>query len=66
MKNKIPINTLDHSCHRAGHVQADTVAHCGDGAQGPFISSLTVTDIYSGWTENRALFTNSRPKFTGT
>ena len=37
-----------------------TVAHCGDSAQGPFISSLTVTDIYSGWTENRALFTKQQ------
>lgn len=60
MKNKIPINTLDHSVTEPGHVQADTVAHCGDSAQGPFISSLTVTDIYSGWTENRALFTKQQ------
>ena len=28
--------------------------------KGPFISSLTVTDIYSGWTENRALFTKQQ------
>jgi hypothetical protein len=36
-------------------VQADTVAHCGTSAAGPFISSLTLTDLATGWTENRAL-----------
>ena len=57
MKNKVPINTLDSNVIRPGHVQVDTVAHCGQSASGPFISSLTFTDIYSTWTENRALFT---------
>jgi hypothetical protein len=57
MKNKVPINTLDSKITRPGYTQTDTVAHCGTSAQGPFISSLTVTDIWSTWTENRALFT---------
>ena len=61
MKNKVPINTLDSTVVRPGYIQVDTVAHCGGSASGPFISSLTFTDIYSTWTENRALFTkNSR------
>ena len=57
MKNKVPINTLDSRVKRPGHVQTDTVAHCGQHPQGPFISSLTVTDIHTTWTECRALFT---------
>ncbi|MEQ1666326.1 MAG: transposase family protein, partial [Bdellovibrionales bacterium] len=57
MKNKVPINTLDSKITKPGFTQTDTVAHCGDSAQGPFISSLTVTDIHSTWTENRAMFT---------
>ena len=61
MKNKIPINTLDHSVTEAGRISSrPLLAHCGDSAQGPFISSLTVTDIYSGWTRNRALFTKQQ------
>ncbi len=50
MKNKVPINTLDSKVTRPGYIQTDTVAHCGTSAQGPFISSLTVTDINTTWT----------------
>ncbi|MCB0343024.1 MAG: integrase [Pseudobdellovibrionaceae bacterium] len=57
MKNKMPINTLDSKITKPGYTQTDTVAHCGNSALGPFISSLTVTDIFSPWTENRAMFT---------
>ena len=57
MKNKVPINTLDSKVLRPGHLQADTVSHCGDNAKGPFISSLTATDIKTTWTECRAMFT---------
>lgn len=42
-----------------GHLEADTVAHCGDTVAGNFIYSLTLTDLYSGWTENRALWNKS-------
>ncbi len=57
MKNKVPINTLDSRVTRPGYTQADTVAHCGDRLIGEFMNSITITDIYSTWTENRALFT---------
>ena len=57
MKNKVPINTLDSRIRKPGYTQTDTVAHCGNSAQGPFISSLTVTDIFTTWTENRAMLT---------
>jgi hypothetical protein len=57
MKNKVPINTLDYKVYKPGYMQADTVAHCGDKLVGNFINSITVTDIYSTWTENRALYT---------
>ena len=57
MKNKVPINTLDSSITRPGYIQTDTVAHCGDRLIGDFINSITFTDIFSTWTENRALFT---------
>jgi transposase InsO family protein len=44
-----PANTSE-----PGHLEADTVAHCGETTAGDFIYSLTVTDPASGWTENRA------------
>jgi hypothetical protein len=55
MKNKIPINTVDAKIEKPGFMQSDTVAHCGDSAGGSFISSVTLTDIHSGWTENFAM-----------
>jgi hypothetical protein len=54
LKSKIPISTLDKSATRPGFTQADTVAHCGNAIAGSYIHSLTVTDLFSGWTENRA------------
>jgi len=59
MKNKVPFfcDTLDKKIDRPGFTQSDTVAHCGMSAAGEFASSLTLTDIYSTWTENRASLT---------
>ena len=57
MKNKVPINTLDSAITRPGYTQADTVAHCGDKLIGAFMNTVTLTDIFSTWTANRALFT---------
>lgn len=55
--NRIPIQAKDWNVVNPGKVQADTVAHCGDGLLGAYAYSLTVTDIFSGWTENRAIWT---------
>jgi hypothetical protein len=55
MKNKVPINTLDAKIDRPGYFQSDTVAHCGNTTAGTYVSSITLTDIYSQWTVNRAI-----------
>ena len=55
MKNKIPINNLDHKVDRPGYTQSDTVAHCGTRIAGIYAHSITLTDIHSTWTENRAI-----------
>jgi hypothetical protein len=60
-KNRIPIQLLDHNVNEPGFTEADTVSHCGGSADGKFASSLTVTDLYSGWTENRATLTKQAP-----
>ncbi len=57
IKFQIPIQPKDWNVTSPGQqVQADTVAHCGDSLSGGFIYSLTVTDVFSGWTENRAIW----------
>jgi hypothetical protein len=55
MKNKIPLQVLDFKATEPGFTQADTVAHCGSNLSGAFASSLTMVDLWSTWTENRAL-----------
>lgn len=56
LKNKIPIKTDNWDIDRPGFMEADTVAHCGTSLEGDFIWSLTMTDIHTGWTENRAVW----------
>ena len=55
IKNKTPIKLLEAGIDRPGFVEADTVAHCGTSMAGEFANTLTVTDVWSGWTETRAL-----------
>lgn len=55
LKNKIPIELLDHQIKEPGFIEADTVAHCGPSLAGDFVNTLTMTDIFTGWTENRAM-----------
>lgn len=59
VKNRVPINTLDHVATRPGFTQADTVAHCGNTTAGQYLNSLTITDLWSTWTEVRALPTKT-------
>ncbi len=60
IKNQIPIQAKDWNITEPGQqAQADTVAHCGNSLAGTFANSLTLTDIYSAWTENRAFWGKS-------
>ncbi|MBS0350462.1 MAG: hypothetical protein JSR33_04595 [Proteobacteria bacterium] len=54
LKNQIAIKTDHWDVTHPGYLEADSVAHCGDSLAGDFIWSITLTDIHSGWTENRA------------
>jgi hypothetical protein len=56
LKNQIPIRTHNWDITIPGFMEADTVAHCGNSLNGDFIWSLTMTDIHTGWTENRAVW----------
>jgi hypothetical protein len=54
LKNHIPIRTDNWDIKKPGFFEADTVAHSGNSLLGDFAWSLTMTDIFSHWTENRA------------
>lgn len=62
LKKMIPLKRLDEEVKAPGTVQADTVAHCGNSLAGDFVNTVTVTDIFSGWTENRAIWTKHSKK----
>ena len=57
----IPIRTFFAWNERIpGFLETDTVAHCGISTVGQYICTLTCTDIYSGWTEDRALLNKAQ------
>lgn len=56
LKTEIPIRTGTWDLTQPGYLEADSVAHCGTSLAGDFIWSLTYTDIFSGWTEGRAVW----------
>lgn len=56
LKKHIPIKTNQWDESSPGFLEADTVAHCGNSLAGNFVWSLTLTDIYSTWTEIRAVW----------
>lgn len=56
LRTQIPIRTGTWDLTKPGYLEADSVAHCGGSLAGDFIWSLTYTDIFSGWTEGRAVW----------
>jgi hypothetical protein len=56
LRNSIQVRKAGDEHERApGFVEADLVLHCGASLKGEFVHSLTVTDVFTGWTENAAL-----------
>ncbi|QEN14183.1 integrase catalytic domain-containing protein [Mycolicibacterium sp. ELW1] len=56
LKSQIPVRTwADWQDDRPGFVEIDLVSHDGGCAWGQFAFTLTVTDICTGWTENRSI-----------
>jgi hypothetical protein len=56
LKSKIAMRTwADHDEAIPGFVEVDLVAHEGGNPSGRFCFTLTVTDIATGWTENRTV-----------
>jgi hypothetical protein len=56
LKSQIPIHTwADWDDSRPGFVEIDLVCHDGGTVGGEYAYTLTVTDIATGWTENRSV-----------
>ena len=52
LKNSIPIRTFaDWKENSPGFFEADTVAHCGDSAEGFYLYTLSTVDVATGWIE---------------
>lgn len=52
LKAEIPIRTWSEwQDVRPGSVQADLVLHCGESTEGFYLTTLTMVDVASGWTE---------------
>lgn len=61
LKSQIPIRTwADWDDAVPGFVEIDLVAHDGGNAAGEHAYTLTVTDIATGWTENRSVRNKAR------
>jgi len=56
LRKEIPVRTEHWDVSGPGWIEADTVAHCGESLSGDFVWSLTMTDVHTQWTENRAVW----------
>ena len=59
LRHAVPTRGGPPDTTRVGSVEADTVAHCDDSTEGDYVNSLTFTELFSGWTENRAVWNKS-------
>lgn len=59
LRRQVPTRSGPPDTTRLGSVEADTVAHCDDSTEGDYVNSLTFTELYSGWTEDRAVWNKS-------
>ena len=60
LKDQIPTRTFHQWDEvQPGFLEADLVAHCGKHTGGSFLSTLTLTDIATGWTECLPVFSKS-------
>jgi hypothetical protein len=52
LKSSIPIRTFtDWHENKPGFLEVDLVAHCGESTEGFYLTTLSVVDVASGWSE---------------
>jgi hypothetical protein len=59
LRHQVPTRGGPANTSQPGTVAVDTVAHCDDTTAGNYVNSLTFTELFSGWTENRAVWNKS-------
>jgi len=65
VKSQIPLKLCKNDDRKTiGYFEADTVAHCGNALAAKFAWSLTMTDLHTGWTENRATLSKESSEIT--
>ncbi len=52
----VPLRPLGAKISEIGHIEIDTVAHCGDSMSGMFAWTVTATDILSNWTDTKTVW----------
>jgi hypothetical protein len=55
LRHQIPIKCEHWDVKTPGHLELDTVSHCGSSGEGLFAYSFNLTDIGSTWVETRAV-----------
>jgi hypothetical protein len=61
LKHQIPVRTFaDWDDLKPGFLEADLVAHCGTSTGGAYLSTLTLTDVATTWTECLALLSHDQ------
>ncbi len=55
LRHQIPIKCEHWDVENAGHLELDTVSHCGGNGEGFFAYSFNLTDIGSTWVETRSV-----------
>ena len=66
LKNAIPVRTFsDWNENKPGFVEADLVAHCGDSAEGFYLTTLSTVDVATGWCEPMAVWGKGQDRVGG-
>lgn len=55
LKKKIPIRLTDWNTKKIGFLETDLVIHCGSSAFGHYASTVSLTEIATGWWEGEAI-----------
>ncbi len=55
----IPMLRLPWNLQEAGHMETDLVHHCGPSASGEYVCTLQMVDVFTGWSERRAVLGRS-------
>jgi hypothetical protein len=66
LKNSIPVRTFsDWNENKPGFLEADLVAHCGDSAEGFYLTTLSTVDVATGWCEPMAVWGKGQDRVGG-